>query len=84
MTRPTSGSAGDGLSSYGPAKGLVGLKRADGPFAQGPLFLKGAESVVVGPACGLSEGRATDGLELLSHGPAITLGGSPGPSQTPP
>ena len=64
MTRPTSGSAGDGLSSYGPAKGLVGLKRVDGPFAQGLLFLKGAESVVVGPTCGLSEGQATDGLEL--------------------
>ena len=81
VTRPTSGSTGDGLISFGPAEGLVGLKRADGPSTQGPLLLKGVASVGVGPACGSSEGRATNGLKLLSRGHAITLGGSPGPSQ---
>ena len=30
---------------------------------------------------GRLRGRASDGLELLSHGPAITLGDSPRPSQ---
>ena len=55
-SRHSSGSAGDGLSSFGPVEGLVGLKWANGPSVQGPSFLKGAESVVVGLACGPSEG----------------------------
>ena len=81
MTRPTSESVGDGLISSGPAEGLVGSKRADVPSVQGPLLLKGAASIGVGPACGPSEERVIDGLKLLSRGLAITLGGSPRPSQ---
>ncbi|RVX14836.1 hypothetical protein CK203_012125 [Vitis vinifera] len=50
VTRPTSESVGDGLISSGPAEGLVGSKRADVPSVQGPLLLKGAASIGVGPA----------------------------------
>ena len=75
------GSSGDGLSSSGPAEGLVGSKWADGPLVQGPLLLKGAATVGVGPAFGPSEERAANGLKFLPCGPAIMLGGSPGPSQ---
>ena len=81
MTRLTSGSVGDGLISSSPIESLVGSKRADGPSVQGPLLLKGAASIGVGPACGPSEERVIDGLKLLSRGLAITLGGSPRPSQ---
>ena len=75
------GSSGDGLSSSGPAEGLVGSKWADGPLVQGPLLLKGAATVGVGPAFGPSEERAANGLKFLPCGPAIMLGGSPGHSQ---
>ena len=81
VTRHSSGSAGDGLSLFGSGIGPVGLKLDYGPSMQGPSLSKGAEFVAVGPACGPSEGWASDELELLSHGLAIMLGGCPGPSQ---
>ena len=84
MTRLSSGSSGAGLSSFGPAEGLVGSKWADGPLAQGPLegaLLKGVATVGVGPAFGSSEGRAADGLKVLPCGPSVLLGGSPRPFQ---
>ena len=81
VTRHSSRSTGDGPSLFGPGVGPVGLKRDFGPTMQGSSLSKGFELAAIGPVCGPSEGRAFDGLELLSHGPAIMLGGCPGPSQ---
>ena len=53
----------------------MGLKRDDGSATQGPLPLKGVVLAVEGLECGPAEGRASKGLELLSHGPAISVGG---------
>ena len=61
VTRHSSRSAGDGPSLFGPGVGPVGLKRNYGPSMQGPSLSKGAEVVAIGPACGLSEERASDG-----------------------
>ena len=83
-TRHSSGSAGDGSGSVDPTVGPVGLKRDLGPSLQGPFLSKGAELVTTGPECGPTEGRASDGLELLSHGPAFMLGGCLGHSQAQP
>ena len=80
MTRQSSGFAGDGSSSSGPGLGSVGLKRDSGPTMQGPPLSKGAELVATGIERGLAEGRASEGLELLSHGPAIMIGGCLGHS----
>ena len=81
VTRHSSGSMGDGPSLFGLGVGPVGLKWDNGPSMQGPSLSKGVEFVAIGPACEPSEGRASDGLELLSHGSAIMLGGCLGPSQ---
>ena len=84
VTRHSSGSTGDGSGSFDPGVGPMGLKRDFGPTLQGLLLSKGTEPVTTGPECGLTEGRAFDGLELLSHGPAIMLGGCLGHSQAQP
>ena len=75
MARQSSGPAGDGSSSSGLGLGLVGLKRDYGPATQGLLLSKGAVLAADGLECGPAEGRASEGLELLSHGPAISVGG---------
>ena len=82
VTRQSSRSAGDGSSSSGSGLGLVGLKRDYGPTTQGPLLSKGVELAADGIERGPAEGRASEGLELLSHGPAISVGGYLGQLQT--
>ena len=81
MTRQNSGFAGDGLSSSGLGFGPMGLKRDYGPLTQGMSLSKRDEWVATGKECGPAEGRASEGLELLSHGPAIKVGGCLGHSQ---
>ena len=75
VARQSSGPASDGSCSSGSGLGLMGLKRDDGSATQGPLPLKGVVLAVEGLECGPAEGRASKGLELLSHGPAISVGG---------
>ena len=72
--------AGNGSSSSGSGFGLVGLKRDSGPTTQGPPLSKGAELAATGIERGPTEGRASEGLELLSHGPTIMVGGCLGHS----
>ena len=74
VTRQSSGSAGDGSCSSGPGVGPVGLKRDFGPTTQGQSLSRGAELAATGLERGPAEGRASEGLELLSHGPALCLG----------
>ena len=81
VTRQSSGFAGDGSSASGPGIGPVGLKRDSGPTKQGPPPSRGAELAVTGIERGPAKGRASEGLELLSHGPAIRVGGCLGHSQ---
>ena len=80
VTRQSSGFAGDGSSSSGSGFGPVGLKRDSGPTTQGPPLSKGAELAATGIERGPAEGRAFEGLELLSHGPTIMVGGCLGHS----
>ena len=75
VARQSSGPASDGSCSSGSGLGLMGLKRDDGSATQGPLPLKGVVLAVEGLECGPAKGRASKGLELLSHGPAISVGG---------
>ncbi|RVW77394.1 hypothetical protein CK203_048081 [Vitis vinifera] len=82
VTRQSSRSAGDGSSSSGSGLGPVGLKRDYGPTTQGPLLSKGVELAADGIERGPAEGRASEGLELLSHGPTISVGGYLGQLQT--
>ncbi|RVW88386.1 hypothetical protein CK203_040954 [Vitis vinifera] len=82
VARQSSGPVGDGSSSSGSGLGLVGLKRDYGPATQGPLLSKGAVLAADGLECGPAEGRASEGLELLSHGPAISVGGYLGQLQS--
>ena len=72
--------AGNGSSSSGSGFGLVGLKRDSGPTTQGPPLSKGAELAATGIERGPAEGQAFEGLELLSHGPTIMVGGCLGHS----
>ena len=81
VTQQSSGFAGDGSSSSRPGFGPVGLKRDSGPTTQGLSLPKGVEWAAIGKECGPAEGRASEGLELLSHGPAIMVGGCLGHSQ---
>ncbi|RVW16953.1 hypothetical protein CK203_070640 [Vitis vinifera] len=72
-TRQRSGFAGDGSSSSGMGCDSVGQKWDYGPTMQGRPFNKKDEWAAIGKECGLVEGRASEGLEFLSHGPAIKL-----------
>ena len=58
----------------------MGLKQDYGPTTQGSPHSKGAELAAVGMEREPAEGRASEGLELLSHGPAIMVGGCLGQS----
>ena len=80
-TRQSSGFVGDGSSSSGLGCDPVGQKRDYGPTTQGMPSYKRDEWAATGKGCGLAEGRASEGLELLSHGPAIKGGGCLGQPQ---
>ena len=80
VTRQSSGFAGDGSSSSGSGLGPVGLKQDYGPTTQGAPHSTGADLAAVGMEREPAEGRASEGLELLSHGPAIMVGGCLGQS----
>ena len=80
-TRQRSGFAGDGSSSSGMGCDSVGQKWDYGPTMQGRPFNKKDEWAAIGKECGLVEGRASEGLEFLSHGPAIKVGGGLGQTQ---
>ena len=79
--RQSYGPAGDGSCSSGSGLGIVGLKRDYGPNTQGLIPLKGDVWAADGVVCGPAEGRAPEGMELLSHGPAIAVGGHLGQRQ---
>ena len=50
----------------------------DYQITQGGPVNKKDEWAAMGKEGGLAEGKASDGLELLSHGPAIKVGGGLG------
>ncbi|RVX02954.1 hypothetical protein CK203_023309 [Vitis vinifera] len=80
-TRQSSGFAGDGLSSSGLGCDPVGQKWDYGPTMQGRPFNKKDEWAAIGKESEPAEGRASEGLELLPHGPAIKVGGGLGQTQ---
>ncbi|RVW38810.1 hypothetical protein CK203_074155 [Vitis vinifera] len=79
--RQSYGPAGDGSCSSGSGLGIVGLKRDYGPDTQGPSPLEGDVWTADGVVCGSAEGRAPEGMELLSHRLAIAVGGHLGQRQ---
>ncbi|RVW59941.1 hypothetical protein CK203_086938 [Vitis vinifera] len=64
-------SAGDGSSSSGLGCDPEGQKWDYGQITQGGPINKKDEWAAMGKEGGPAEGKASDGLELLSHGPAI-------------
>ena len=80
-TRQRSGFAGDGSSSSGMGCDSVGQKWDYGPTMQGRPFNKKDEWAAIGKESEPAEGRASEGLELLSHGPVIKVGGGLGQTQ---
>ena len=80
-TRQSFEFAGDGSSSSGLGCDPVGQKWDYGPTMQGRPFNKKDEWAAIGKECGPAEGRASEGLEFLSHGHAIKVGGGLGQTQ---
>ncbi|RVW44145.1 hypothetical protein CK203_089388 [Vitis vinifera] len=76
--RQRSGFAGDGSSSSGLGCDPEGQKWDYGQITQGGPVNKKDEWAAMGKEGGPAEGKASDGLELLSHGPAIKVGGGLG------
>ena len=76
--RQRSGFAGDGSSSSGLGCDPEGQKWDYGQITQGGPVNKKVEWAAMGKEGGPTEGKASDGLELLSHGPAIKVGGGLG------
>ncbi|RVW66741.1 hypothetical protein CK203_063541 [Vitis vinifera] len=74
VARQSYGPVDDGSCSSGSGLGIVGRKRDCGLVSQGPIPLKGDAWAGDGAGCGPAEGLAPKGLELLSHGPAISDG----------
>ena len=74
VARQSYGPVDDGSCSSGSGLGIVGRKRDCGLVSQGPIPLKGDAWAGDGAGCGPAEGLAPKGLELLSHGPAISGG----------
>ncbi|RVW65251.1 hypothetical protein CK203_049603 [Vitis vinifera] len=81
VARQSCGPVGDGSCSSGSGLDIVGRKRNCGLVTQGPIPLKGDAWAADGVGCGPAEGRASKGLELLSHGPAISGGDHMGQRQ---
>ncbi|KAL6322566.1 hypothetical protein AAG906_009876 [Vitis piasezkii] len=81
VARQSCGPVGDGSCSSGSGLDIVGRKRDCGLVTQGPIPLKGDAWAADGVGCGPAEGRASKGLELLSHGPAISGGDHMGQRQ---
>ena len=77
-TRQRSEFAGDGSSSSGLGCDPEGQKWDYGQITQGGPVNKKVEWAAMGKEGEPTEGKASDGLDLLSHGPAIKVGGGLG------